>query len=1414
MTNKKLKKKNEKLNKNNKNLIKQKQQPQQHNNNMNNISNMNDIIEEKEEKEEEQQLQLEQLQDNIYKGIEYEQELNNINNQLEQEQEQIQEEEQQDINNHNLEHINQIEQEQKQIVEQVQEDNNNNNNEEINYYNNDNINESTNYDDIHNKINEMIKISDIENTNQFDSVSSSSSSIIIQSPITQISSSLSSSSSPSPSPSIISKSSSPSVTKRSQTPTTRIKKPLGDTYLTPNNQKNIKKISKSSSTTSINSTSSPSISNSPSIISSSPIISSTITSTVTSVQLSPRDLNLFYNSTPSPNSKNSSPNQITSLAIPSPTSPIATNLFSSNTSSPPLSTRSRTPTSSLRSNNINSAISPLTEKNINKMNKEREKEKQKEEKIKLTATSTTITNTKRSSSAPRLISKTNTIKETKEIKVTSPSSNGKMVRSSSAIKSSMKKKEIEQEKIIEDKKLNSPKRSKSPNKLTVTPTKEELRKEEIKKLEEELASSPSINLRQSIELRKLIEKQQKEDNITFKPIIYTRPKTPQKKHIDNSPNKEINSSESTEVNRFDKLYDDAVHRYVQHKIKSNEIHQENTFTPTLVTKASSRPSSRSKRYQAFDSSASVTSSTTVFTTETMNRLAARPSTPSKLIPPDNAELTFKPVITKRAQSIGRNRQSKEVVDRLYENGLFVKEKIEEKRIELSKKEMENCTFAPSLNSTKSFNSGLKQKDETFESFVDRLYNKEEAKKKKISALKQAKIESEVEGLTFQPTLYKSTTFTAPTPTKNVYDRLSEVQEKTYSPVVHEALSNNTFKPQINKRPPTPSRQAAAENSESVHERLFHQGVQKIKETEQINQIKKEEYELAETTFKPTLFTKSYQSPQKIIHEIDQDSPANDKHENIFERLSVKEDKEKKYKQIKEESYNHLTFTPQLCNKTREIASKKEEKLSLVDRLLLCDQRTKENISKKQKEKYDNELNDVTFKPKLNKKSINIVKEKNIYPNSTENNNKDFVFSRLNNTETASFVHSKYKGDILNKTILGETSSSYSATSSPTKSILKNSKKQEKVLKQEREEELDESIDYSQYNDEFNKLNDHIQANYDNNSIIKTPQTPYQVPTSPPSYSAVSNPTPSPSYSPPINNLVSTTPISPNNFDAPPTYSPSTNNLVSSPTSSSLPATTSPLSSHTPNSIASFSSPKTFVSTPNSTSTNHLPSPPSYSPSNQNEQSNIDEERKNRSNSFSSSSVSSALPSSTSSTPLSSIHSTPASSPVLKIKKEFTPLPTSNTNSSPSFTQFKRFDTKKDNNIKYTPPSVPLNEDSDATLDILSIAIPPTTASSSSISTTTTSSDTTATATTDSKKNNNNLLSRTISMDKEEARKALTALESRPFDFNNSNKNNKIEIDEQIPNIFSSFTNPPSGNTNSDNYMDINDKINSILGQFK
>lgn len=248
---------------------------------------------------------------------------------------------------------------------------------------------------------------------------------------------------------------------------------------------------------------------------------------------------------------------------------------------------------------------------------------------------------------------------------------------------------------------------------------------------EMISLNNKISRKDEIIFEKQLKKQKEEENYSFKPKINI--------------NKYKNYNENDEnINeRFDKLYKDAEKRKTLLKDKITSIiasEDEIIGKPKII----SRPKSA-----GITTISSPTTSTNELTTRLYSSTGSGRLTDKIDAKPET--FSFKPTITKRASSIGRNRETTTL---LYNSRKNQDEKLNKAKQEADDNLKKECTFTPLLSSKVRSLSAQKPRPNNSiaqPQFNERMKYLDEQKNIKIKQAQKAREDEVLMAATFQPT---------------------------------------------------------------------------------------------------------------------------------------------------------------------------------------------------------------------------------------------------------------------------------------------------------------------------------------------------------------------------------------------------------------------------------------------------------------------------------------------------------------------------------------------------------------------------------------------------------------------------------------------------------------------------------------
>jgi hypothetical protein len=330
------------------------------------------------------------------------------------------------------------------------------------------------------------------------------------------------------------------------------------------------------------------------------------------------------------------------------------------------------------------------------------------------------------------------------------------------------------------------------------------------------SNSPQLSQRDKVALERELRKLTDEANLTFQPnLISGRSKR--------------ESSSTTGASRFESLYKDAVERFesiYDPKSKGGVDERGLTFKPEITRRGRSKSAERNG-------------------TNLVDNLynapgAGRPKTPERS-DSSNGDL-FKPKISKRASSLDRGDAA--VQERLHAAGQRAKEKVEKKKEAIQQKAEKECTFTPRMSTKSRSRSGslTNGSDHSNSSdanananatMIERMAKFQKEKQKKLEEAKKLVDQEKLAQATFKPQLVASRRNSGSWKESdpNVYQRLAKQTQKDLSGAVQAALSELTFKPQVNKTPPAIAA-TRRESGKDVHERLFDAALERKRAKEE------------------------------------------------------------------------------------------------------------------------------------------------------------------------------------------------------------------------------------------------------------------------------------------------------------------------------------------------------------------------------------------------------------------------------------------------------------------------------------------------------------------------------------------------------------------------------------------------------
>lgn len=232
--------------------------------------------------------------------------------------------------------------------------------------------------------------------------------------------------------------------------------------------------------------------------------------------------------------------------------------------------------------------------------------------------------------------------------------------------------------------------------------------------------------------------------MTFKPTIFT------KASDDNE-----SQNEPKSASRFDSLYQDAVKR---NQSQSNPSPDNSfSFSPKLSARASAGSSRRDPSPLSVG--------------ERLYKLGTTNKPTSSQTPRLDPEATFTPQISKRANSVDRNR-SISTSDRLHLQSKEQQARLEKLRESMNAQMNKECSFTPRLSHSGSVSDSASTA--SARDVTQRLLSYEAARQAKIEQARKQLEEQAAKDMTFRPSLPVSSRFATPTRLgQNVFEKLSK-----------------------------------------------------------------------------------------------------------------------------------------------------------------------------------------------------------------------------------------------------------------------------------------------------------------------------------------------------------------------------------------------------------------------------------------------------------------------------------------------------------------------------------------------------------------------------------------------------------------------------------------------------------------
>lgn len=236
-------------------------------------------------------------------------------------------------------------------------------------------------------------------------------------------------------------------------------------------------------------------------------------------------------------------------------------------------------------------------------------------------------------------------------------------------------------------------------------------------------------------------------------------------------------NDSKSANRFDTLYQDAIKRKQSHSDPSPE--NSFSFSPKLSARVSSTKRDPSP----------MTVGERLYKLGTINKSNSIPSAPL------DPEATFTPQISKRANSVDRNR-SISTSDRLHLQSKEQQARLEKLRESMNAQMSKECSFTPRLSHSGSVSDNVSVG--SARDVAQRLLSYEATRQLKIEQAKKQLEEQSAKDMTFRPHIPVSSRFATPTRQgQNIFEKLSkQTLQKDQNLAVSLNTMNHSFSSKV------------------------------------------------------------------------------------------------------------------------------------------------------------------------------------------------------------------------------------------------------------------------------------------------------------------------------------------------------------------------------------------------------------------------------------------------------------------------------------------------------------------------------------------------------------------------------------------------------------------------------------------
>ncbi len=233
------------------------------------------------------------------------------------------------------------------------------------------------------------------------------------------------------------------------------------------------------------------------------------------------------------------------------------------------------------------------------------------------------------------------------------------------------------------------------------------------------------SVREEIEEKLRLKREEEEKNLTFKPKIFT--------NVRASIGQDLTIGT---VDRFSRLYNDATQRQVKHSIASGDFCNRDSIK-----------SSTAKVIRSVSASGRDKLNSSTISEESINRLYTAHGAGRSRKNEVTIESTFKPKLYTQRSSSAERQSQQQYCDHLYNNYHKIQEKHSQLKEKMIKKESTECTFTPKVNNE--FNKNIKNSEVPV---TERLLHYDELRNERLARKTKEKEAEEANQTPFKPTI--------------------------------------------------------------------------------------------------------------------------------------------------------------------------------------------------------------------------------------------------------------------------------------------------------------------------------------------------------------------------------------------------------------------------------------------------------------------------------------------------------------------------------------------------------------------------------------------------------------------------------------------------------------------------------------